>query len=269
MTEPEKFSSSEASIEQLLFTSCTLFAMNITAYIYAIDNFPIDEYEVCALLGFKQLGVPVRFFETIEQVPLNENVLVVGPIEDTKAWFAAMEFDLPGPMTMPSELNYFAGRPIQLMTYKQAQALNDFPFFIKPYSGHKQFEARVINGSADFAEMPADLPAETIVLRSDVTQFITEYRGYVIDKQLVGLKHYGGDLFVVPSADIVRQAIHSYNSQPAAYAIDFGVEKHGRTILVECNDFWSLDSYELEPRLYVRGLITRWTEILSQNSVVR
>ena len=243
--------------------------MNITAYIYAIDNFPIDEYGVCALLGFKQMGIPVRFFETIEQVPLNRNVLVVGPMEDIKAWFAAMHIDLPAPMTMPSELYHYAGRPIQLMPYERAQAHYDFPFFIKPYAIHKQFVARVITEPNDFANMPANIPADTMVLLSEAVEFISEYRGYVIDQQLVGLKHYQGDFFVVPSGDIIRQAIYSYSSQPAAYAIDFGVEKYGRTLLIECNDFWSLDSYGLEPRLYVRGLISRWTEILGQTSVAR
>ena len=242
--------------------------MNMTVYIEAMNKFPIADWGVYALLGFKKRGAPIRFYETIDEVPLNRYSLVVGSIEDTMAWFNAMQIAIPPPMTMPADIQEFAGRRVQLMTFGQALARVDYPYFLKPYSVLKQFVAGVIEKPTDkrwFSEN--DIPTDTTVLVSEVVEFVSEYRGYVINKELVGLKHYGGDFCIFPDTSLIKRAIDAYASQPAAYSIDFGITRDGRTLLVECNDFWSLGCYGLDPKCYVRGLVARWMEILRQNPV--
>lgn len=48
---------------------------------------------------------------------------------------------------------------------------------------------------------------------------------------------------------------------PVTYALDFGVTDEGQTLLVEFNDFTSLGSYGLDPKLYASLITERWMEL--------
>ena len=237
--------------------------MNRTVYIQALNQFPIDKPGVDALLGFKQMGVQTKFYETIDQVPLHRNVLVVGFADDVRYWLTAMGIPMPDSITLPDQLHYYTGRAIQQTTLERAIIRTDYPFFIKP-SLHKLFDARLINQPSDLTELMKTVPLSTKVLASKPVTFTSEYRGFVIEGKLVGLKHYKGNLCLFPNCDIILQAIRSFTAQPIAFSIDFGLDSLDRTLLVECNDFWSLDSYGLDPELYAKGLLLRWNELLKQ-----
>ena len=87
--------------------------MNRTVYIQALNQFPVDKPGVDALLGFKQLGIQTKFYETIDQVPLQQNVVVVGFADDVRYWLTAMSIPIPRSITLPEELYYFTGRAIK------------------------------------------------------------------------------------------------------------------------------------------------------------
>ncbi len=72
---------------------------------------------------------------------------------------------------------------------------------------------------------------------------------------------------IIPSIQMIEKSIKDYTTRPVAYASDWGVDDKGRTILVENNSFYSLGNYGIEPKLYVRGLIACWREMLEQNPV--
>lgn len=241
--------------------------MESTVYIQAQNNFPLADWGVYALLGFRERGSNIAFYENIEEVPLNRYSLVVGGIEHTTWWFEQMGINVPESMTMPTELLGYAGRSIDLMTLGEALAKTDYPYFVKPYSKLKEFVGGVITKESDKRWFNDGIPQDTTVLVSEVVDFVSEYRGYVINGQLVGIKHYLGDFCLFPDCNIVKQAIADYASQPAAYSIDFGVTSSGKTLLIECNDGWSLGCYGLEPKLYVRLITTRWRQILEQNPI--
>ena len=57
-------------------------------------------------------------------------------------------------------------------------------------------------------------------------------------------------------------AIAEYEDAPAGYSIDFGITDDNRTLLIECNDGWSLGNYGLEPSKYCRLLGKRWHELM-------
>ena len=235
--------------------------MNRIVYIQALHQFPIDKPGVDALLGFKQMGVQTKFYETIDQVPLHRNVLVVGFADDVRHWLTAMSIPMPDSITIPEQLYFFTGRAIRQTTLEQAMIRTDYPFFIKP-SLHKLFDARLVEQPSDLTGLTNTVPLDADVLTSKLVTFTSEYRGFVIEGKLVSLKHYKGDLCLFPNCDIILQAIRSFTTQPIAFSIDFGLDSLGRTLLVECNDFWSLDSFGLDPKLYAEGLLLRWNEIL-------
>ena len=109
-----------------------------------------------------------------------------------------------------------------------------------------------------------EIPLSTPVLLSQIVEFTSEYRAFVIEGKLVGLKHYKGNLCLFPNCEMIHQTISGFTAQPIAFSIDIGLDQIDRTLLIECNDFWSLDSFGLDPKLYAQGLLLRWDEILKQ-----
>lgn len=234
----------------------------MTVYIQALHQFPIADWGVAALLGFKQLGARIKFYESIEEVPVNRDVLLIGFADDTMRWFNAMGMRPPYIPTLPPTLDYFTGRLVQRTTLAESSSNASYPFFIKPYAHHKQFDARLIEKATDIQALQDQFAQEVPVLISEPVVFLAEYRAFVIDNSFVGLKHYKGDFRLFPSIDIISQAIRAFTNAPAAYGIDFGVLAGGRTVLIEVNDFWSLDNYGFDAELYARGLIRRWNQLL-------
>ena len=72
-----------------------------------------------------------------------------------------------------------------------------------------------------------------------------------------------GSFRVFPDMNIVDAAISEYKSQPAGYSIDFGVTNDGRTLLIECNDGWSLGNYGLNDVTYSTLLAKRWLQLMA------
>ena len=52
-----------------------------------------------------------------------------------------------------------------------------------------------------------------------------------------------------------------------ACSIDIGVTNDGRTLLIECNDAYSLGSYGLEDYKYAKLLSARWSQLLDREDV--
>ena len=96
---------------------------------------------------------------------------------------------------------------------------------------------------------------------SEYVHFISEWRLWVLNGEIVGLNPYGGAWDVFPDVEVLRKAVRAYTSAPRAYALDFGVTDDGRTLLVEVSDGYGLMSYGLNARLYVQILLTRWKEM--------
>lgn len=55
--------------------------------------------------------------------------------------------------------------------------------------------------------------------------------------------------------------MNSYTSPFASYAMDFGVIKEGKTVLIEVNNTCSIGSYGLDSILYARFISALWAEI--------
>ena len=108
-----------------------------------------------------------------------------------------------------------------------------------------------------------EIPKEPIFC-SEIVDWLSEYRVYVIHGEIVGIKHYDGDPSIIIDEQIAAEAVQLLEQSgeaTAAYAIDLGVISSGETALVEWNDGFSLGSYNLDKAIYTNLLIARWCEL--------
>lgn len=238
--------------------------MNIKVYIESLNNFPINDCGVSALQGFRDNQANIIFFEDIEEVPTSKYNILVGCIETTNKYFERFGLPPKRAINIPDELHhpFFLQRKVWTTTMKNFRNnVPKLPVFIKPDGRAKEFIAGVMT-RPDTVYAFKDVPDDSPVLLSEVVNMLSEWRCYVINGEVRGVKHYSGDPWLIPDKHIVQLAVKQWKSQPSAYAIDFAVLENGRTALVEANDGWSLGNYGLEHTVYAKLLSTRWMEIM-------
>lgn len=240
------------------------------AYIQKQDGEFINSSAYQAWEGFKSLGIKVDTFEYKQLIngylptPLNKQTIICGFISSVR--WALKELDIPEPVIAdyPTELEKYLGRKVYTSTLGEAKKINQ-KIFIKPLAV-KLFRGLVCNNTIHTLVETAMHPDDTEIYISEPVEFVSEYRVFVNHDFIVGCKHYAGDFTITPHFNLISQAIADYRSAPIAYAIDFGITKDGRTLLIEVNDAWALGCYGLDSKTYARVLLNRWMEIISHET---
>ena len=93
---------------------------------------------------------------------------------------------------------------------------------------------------------------------SDVIEIQSEYRAFVYNKKLVGLKNYAGDFDVFPDVDKIKKMIDIYHSQPPAFTLDVAVTDKGETVVIEVHDFFSCGLYGFAEHKILPFMFSRW-----------
>jgi hypothetical protein len=235
------------------------------AYIQQIcKQFP-DDWIFAGYLGCVEMGFDIKFFEDINKVP--ENEFVISFIEDSIEYFKRCNIPVPPTLNIPFELERFANRKtteIKLADFKYA-VKNDlatefkFPLFIKP-KRIKAFSNGVITNPNNIDLILSDANEEETAIVSPKINIESEYRCFVLKNELIGIKHYSGDFTIFPSVNQINNMIAAYTEAPIAYTLDVGVVQN-ETIIIECNDAWSIGNYGLDSKLYVKMLYARWQQI--------
>ena len=241
--------------------------MTYKVYIQAPNGFPVDDWALTAYLGWRNTGTDIIFFEGIEEVPASKWHIVVADIESTNAYFKRLGIPPKMSLNIPKSIERYTGRYVYRDTMKNLRIAveadcHQYPFFVKPDGLSKEFIGGVVKDKERFHLHFSKIPDESPVLISEVVNFISEYRAYVVEGQMVGLYWYLGDFRKFPDVTVIDSAIADYEDAPAGYSIDFGITDDGRTLLIECNDGWSLGNYGLEPSKYCRLLGRRWHELM-------
>ena len=241
-------------------------------YIQLKDGYFVNENAYCAYYGFNQLGYEIiPFIDTswLRAMSLGRTKedIVVGNIGVVVQSLLDIGIAPPPQLATPPELEDFLGRKTGESTlgeirdaYESFSGLKSLPIFIKPKDHHKLFDGYVVK---DFNGLiyTSPFPADTKVITSEVVNFISEYRGFVLNGELIGCKHYKGDFKIHPDYTVIHKAIDTIKKPLVAYSIDFGVTNQGETFLIECNDSFSLGAYGIKPRLYVQMIKARWEEM--------
>jgi hypothetical protein len=214
--------------------------------------------------GFHLLGYHCQPFtyKQMDFLDLNKETVVNGWIRSVNKAFQIIGATEPVEISIPDELMSFAGRKIWTSTLEEIRKYEP-RVFIKPLEGHKLFNGHIRTGEMKDLIYTSMYPDETKILVSEVVDFVSEYRGFVLEGKLIGLKHYRGDYTKIVDAKIIESAITEYKSAPVAYSIDFGLTDDNRCLLVEVNDAFSLGCYGLDPVWYARMIEARWDQIVN------
>lgn len=228
--------------------------------------------EACyaAYRGFMAMGYPVNFFEHGDlqhnRLRLDHATLLVGGTQSVHTALHQIGVAPPQPLNIPQSLRQFCARDIWQTDLESVRVQSEsWPVFIKPLVDTKSFKGTVIKAAGDLVAL-RHLPGETLIQASTPVRFVSEWRYFIHAAQVVGLAHYSGDWAVFPDSQTVLDAISAYAASPVAYALDFGVNDAGETILVEANDAFALGAHGLDCVAYARLLEARWLEMTAGNS---
>ncbi|PTT70718.1 hypothetical protein DBR25_18015 [Chryseobacterium sp. HMWF001] len=141
--------------------------------------------------------------------------------------------------------------------------------FVKPKSKAKLFTGCVIQSNYDLLRLES-FSKDTELYCSSVVEWLSEFRVFVNQSEIVGIKKYSGDKNLKLDMDTVKTAIKDFENsdeKTSAYGIDFGILNNGETALVEWNDGFALGSYGLDKEIYTDLILKRWEGIFETQSL--
>lgn len=199
--------------------------------------------------------------------PTKEDI-IIGSVEATTRFFNLIGVKTPGYIGYPDSLKKYLGRDVKKIRF--ADIGKDYPFFIKPADDVKMFTGDVISSDSNvemLIKWSGNTPptSDTMVYKSEIVDFISEYRVFVSNKKVYGMHFYIGDTLKFVDVSIINDIINDYDNPPSAYTIDLGLTSDGRTLLVEINDMWAIGSYGLNSRDYTLLCARRMKEIIKIN----
>lgn len=236
-------------------------------YIRFRDKLPDGINCAAAADGFTRLGVTVIPFyhpEELEQAPLSEEVGVAGFIVDVNKAFEILGITPKMLDSYPSSLLSFFGRDVQKTTLGKVRE-SENPLFVKPVS-QKLFTGLIFNNEYFSRIKTAIYSDELEVYSSEIVKFVSEYRSFGLNKQILDVRRYAGDWSVAPNKEIIYNCYKAFHDAPSAFSLDFGVTDDGRTLLVEANDALSLGNYGLNTEGYANMIESRWTELVEKHA---
>lgn len=246
-------------------------------YIRHREGVPENTNLYAAYEGFRQLGVELAIFEGFGDVgpiavrDLSPEVGLCGYVGDVLEALRCMNVPLPEPLDYPVSLTRYLRREPKRTTMGAVRN-SVHPVFVKPIA-HKEFTGLIYRkGDPAARRAVVNVSSDCPVWVCDgILPPMSEYRVFVLDREIVGVKHYKGDWEFAPERCEVESAVRDYSEAPAAYALDFGVymsdgpdrwtPDHNNSVLIEANDAFALGSYGLEPVTYAKMISARWEEL--------
>jgi hypothetical protein len=206
------------------------------------------------------------------QLPLDIETFVVGDIDCTYGVLKQLGIPISGNNNYPESLKHLFYRKIWRSTLGEIESrfhYNDYcgnysPVFVKPSKREKCFNGFVAETEADFYSIRVS--KKEPVFCSEIVKWLSEYRVYVVNSQILSVDFYQGNKNIKLDIDIILKAIKTldiHNESYAGYAIDFGVLSSGETALIELNDGYSVGAYKIGMKNYTNMLIARWEELMS------
>jgi hypothetical protein len=272
----------------------------LKAYLEKCDKEWFDDFVYTARQPLVDRGFEIVPFnglfldEFIKKTSFNENDVIVGSVEATKAFWKKIGIEVPKYIGYPECLKDFYGREIKKTSLNKIK-VEDLPIFIKPADDVKLFTGFVLGKNSTLRDINMyypDVDPNTPVYTSEPINIISEYRCFVHKGNLVGIKHYDGDFNKFPNVDMINEMMVTYESShdniPTSYTLDVAIVEeikeeryliqldescmvgrkraitNHKTLLIEINDFWAIGSYGLYGKTYVRLLIDRFQEIKNQ-----
>jgi hypothetical protein len=218
--------------------------------------------------GFFQMGFEMLFVDNGKQIPLQAgDYVAVGDIHFVHTALDYLGYGYQKCFDYPAALEKYFGRKIHTSTIDEVDgnpAL--WNVFIKPKGFTKRFTGRVVRGTKDLVGC-GDQFSNIPVWVSEIVDFVAEWRVFVRYGDILDVRPYKGDWRATFDAAVIENAVTDFKHAPHGYALDFGVTKDGRTLLVEANDGYSIGAYGLHFNSYAKLLSARWAQLTAQKDM--
>lgn len=212
--------------------------------------------------GFKNFGYEIeKFFDADKISEYNPEHIIVGGIGNVRKRLKNLNIIRPNKeMDYPEELQPFLKRKIWESSINEVFNKKEWNIFIKPKTETKLFTGKVIKNEMDLLGLLYE-EDDVKIWCSEMIDFQTEWRCFIRYKEILDIRRYKGDWDTKIDLKTVKSAIKLFTSQPNSFALDFGINESGETILVEVNDGHSLGTYGLSSAHYAKFLSARWSEL--------
>lgn len=235
-----------------------------------------------AMYGFRELGAEIVPYHSVPEIldKVTRDDIVVDGIFQSEAIFKKFNVADPHIPYYPEVLNEFLGRKIwtdKINSIASDKEKWSVGYFVKPVT-EKAFTGKTISSLSDLIGCGNE-HEDFDVFVSEPIDILAEWRCFILYDRIVDVRLYGGlsgstyDGFMYHyDSDVLKRildAFLSWDERPAACSIDICYTKDGRTLLVECNDAYSLGSYGLNGIFYARMISARWSQILGREDEYR
>jgi len=231
----------------------------MTAYVVNAD--PIHENSInyfSASLGFYRIGYFVERYNLsdISALDVDEDSPVFGGMESISAILP----DYTGLNYYPDELSEYMYRDVKAVAVEKVQKGN----FFKPLpEDHKLFSPFVRDNSLQCQLTLKNIPRGHTVLTCNAVNFVSEYRIYVLEGDILDMCYYKGCPTILPDSKIIKEMVSRVSHYAVAFGLDVGVLDTGETAVIEMNDFCCLGNYGLKAQHYAMCIAKRWTDVYS------
>ncbi|TAH29508.1 MAG: DUF4343 domain-containing protein [Cytophagales bacterium] len=217
--------------------------------------------------GFYNMGFEIVEVKNINDLQIEEDNVFLGSIKFIQSALQKMNIEVPKMIDYPSSLEKYYGRRITESTIEIiANNPNLWNVFVKPKDTLKKFTGRHIKSTKDLIGC-GDRQNSVPVWVSEPVDFVREWRVFVRYNTILDIRPYVGDWQYQYDYKIIEAAVKDYKNAPAGYAIDFGLTRDGRLLIVEVNEGYSLGSYGLFYIDYAKLIAARWAEITNQKDL--
>lgn len=139
------------------------------------------------------------------------------------------------PIEVPEELRKFLNREYYILKGKDIpDEFKNENYFFKDADTLKKW-----NNSLNPYDLALDDDTNYVVSKRII--FDSEYRIFIYDNEILGIKNYLGDILIFPDIDYIKNIINNYEG-PNAYTLDIGIH-NGKTDLIEIHPFVSCGLY--------------------------
>lgn len=235
-----------------------------------------------AMYGFRELGAEIIPYYSVSEIIdwVTRDDIVVDGIFQSDAVFKKFGVDNPHIPYYPEVLHEFLGRKIWMDKINNIAGNKDkwsAGNFVKPVK-EKAFTGKTISSLSDLIGCGNE-HEDFDVFVSEPIDILAEWRCFILYDKIVDVRLYGGlsgkayDAFMYHYNSHILQRIMdaflTWEERPAACSIDICYTRDGRTLLVECNDAYSLGSYGLHGIFYARMISARWSQLLNKEDEYR
>lgn len=193
----------------------------------------------------------------------HKDYIPIGSVEFVTKFLQHFYGLTPKPLNVPEELFHYAGRRI----FNGNESSMDGTvgkYFVKSNDKIKGY-AEIIGTNKRERFLFDPIPVGSYQI-SEYIDIESEWRAFVYEGKLVGLKNYSGDFTRWPNTNTINGMIGNYKTSPIAYTLDIGISDDRGTFVIECHDFFSCGLYGFSEPILVNMFYRWFKEYLTKNN---